>query len=238
MLLLVLLLAIQNFSAGETLDYDVTWIAIAGGSMRMTIAPQPGDPSHYRMTSMTESNSAFAKIYAVRDEIESVVDRKDFSTLHYNKHLVEGGKEKDDSTAIDEKTKLATRERPGKETEKVAVPKPVFDPLSLVYHLRELDLTPGKVHRFRVFADGKLYTLEATVTGREAIETPAGKFNTVIVEPRMAAGGLFRDENATLTIWYTDDARHIPVKISSDVKVGAITATLRGVRTGVTSIEP
>ena len=237
-LLFVLLLTGQTFTAGETLDFDLTWIAISGGSLRMTIAPQPGDATHYRITSVAQSNKSFARIYSVRDEIASYVNRADFSTVRYEKHLVEGGKHKDDSTTIDEASKLATRRRPGKDTEQVAVPRPVFDPLSLVYHLRDLDLTPGKVYHFNIFADGKLYVLEATVGNRETLDTPAGKFNTVSVEPKMTAGGLFRDDNSRLTIWYTDDARHIPVRIRSEVKVGTITATLRGVHAGVASVEP
>ena len=72
---------------------------------------------------------------------------------------------------------------------------------------------------------------------RESLSTPAGTFNTVVVEPKMLAGGLFRDEG-DLRVWYTDDARHIPVQIKSDLKIGSITATLRRIRTGVTSIEP
>jgi hypothetical protein len=114
----------------------------------------------------------------------------------------------------------------------------VFDPLSLIYHIRDLDLTPGNSHRFAVFADGKLYTLQANVTGRQTLETPAGRFNTVIVEPKMQGGGVFRDEDARLTIWYTDDARHIPVRIRSEVKVGTITATLRAIHVGIITIEP
>jgi hypothetical protein len=236
--LLILLLTAQTFTAGETLDFNLTWIAISGGSLRMTIAPDPGDATRFRITSIAASNKSFARIYSVRDEIRSYVSRRDFSTIRYEKHLAEGGKHRDDSSTIDEKRKIATRIRPGKDTEHVSVPRPVFDPLSLVYHLRDLDLTPGKVHRFSVFADGKLYTLEAVVKERQVLDTPAGTFHTVAVEPKMIAGGLFRDDDASLTIWYTDDARHIPVQIRSDVKVGTITATLRSVRAGVTALEP
>ena len=53
----------------------------------------------------------------------------------------------------------------------------------------------------------------------------------------MLAGGLFRDEG-DLTIWYSDDPRHVPVQIQTDLKVGAITATLRSVHTGVSDPEP
>ena len=78
----------------------------------------------------------------------------------------------------------------------------------------------------------------ARVTKRERIDTPAGRFDTIVVEPDMNAGGLYRDEESKLTIWYSDDERHIPVRIRSDVKIGAITMTLRGMSAGVTSITP
>jgi hypothetical protein len=203
----------------------------------MTIGPVPGDPMHFRITSVAQSSSSLAFLFKMRDQIESIVNRDDLSTIRYEKHLNEKGRRKDDTTIIDERRKIATRRRPNHDTEEVIVPKPVFDPLSLVYHIRQLPLEPGTVQRFSVFADGKLYTLEAKITRRESVSTPAGNFKTVAVEPKMLAGGLFRDEG-DLTIWYTDDARHIPVQIKSDLKIGSITAALRRIRTGVTSIEP
>jgi Protein of unknown function (DUF3108) len=223
---------------GETLDYNLTWLGLTGGKLRTTIALVPNDPQRIRITFSARSSSSFAFIYKVRDQIESIVNRGDFSTLRYEKHLREGGKTKDDSTTIDERRKIATRRRPGRDTEEISVTKPVFDPLSLVYHLRDLDLTPGREHRFTVFADGKIYTLVANVTTRQTLETPAGTFQTVTVEPKMQGGGIFRDEDASLTLWFTDDARHIPVRIRSEVKVGTITANLRRISAGITTIEP
>jgi hypothetical protein len=225
------------FLAGETLDFELTWVALSGGSLRMTIGPLPGDPTHLRITSVAKSNSSFAFLIKLRDEIVSIVNRDDFSTLRYEKHLNERGKRKDEITIVDERRKIAVRRRPNRKTEEIIVPKPVFDPLSLVYHIRSLPLEPGRVQRFTVLADGKVYTLDAKITKREKVDTPAGSFNTVVVEPKMLAGGLFRGEG-DLTIWYSDDARHVPVRIKSDVKVGAITATLRAIHTGVSDPEP
>ena len=223
---------------GETLDYNLTWLSISGGNLRTTIALVPNDAKRIRLTFSARSSSSFAFIYKVRDQIESIVNREDFSTLRYEKHLREGSRTKDDSTTIDERRGIATRRRPAKPTEELSVTKPLFDPLSLVYHLRDLDLTQGRTHSFPVFADGKIYTLVANVTGRQTLETPAGRFHTVIVEPKMQGGGIFRDEDASLTIWYSDDARHIPVRIRSEVKVGTITANLRRISAGITTIEP
>src|SRR5439155_15069151 len=143
------------FSAGETLDFELTWVGLSGGSARMTIGPLPSDPTRLRITSIAKSSSSFAFLFKVRDVIESIVNRDDFSTVRYEKHLNERGRNKDDVTVIDERRRIATRRRPSKNTEEIIVPKPVFDPLSLVFHLRSLPLEPGTVQRFTVFADGK-----------------------------------------------------------------------------------
>ena len=219
------------FSRGETLDYELVWLHLTGGKARMTVAPQPADATNLRLTSIAQSSSSFSRIYKVRDEIESVVQRANFSTIRYRKDLREGSRRKNDTTTF--ANGIATRK--GKT---YPVTTPVFDPLSLVYYMRTQDLTPGRSLHYTVFADKKSYDVLANVTRREEIETPLGKFNTVVVEPQMHGGGLYRDEDSKLTIWYSDDERHLPVRIRSDVKIGTITMTLRGVTAGVTRIEP
>ena len=217
------------FARGETLDYDLTWLTMSGGRARMTIAPQTGDPvNNYLITSLAQTSSGFSRIYRVRDQIESVVTRSGFTTIRYHKDLREGSHHKNDTTTY--ANGVATRK--GKTYQ---VPTPVYDPLSLVYYLRTLDLEPGTTHNFNVFADKKTYEVNARITGRQTIDTPLGKFKCVVVEPEMQAGGLYADEDSKLTIWYSDDERHLPVRIRSDVKIGAITATLRGVTAGVAS---
>ena len=225
------------FNSGETLDFDLTWLAITGGGMRMTVGVAPNDPSHYRITSVARTNPSFSLLVDTRDQVTSLVNRDDFSTIRYEKHIKEKGKTKDDITTVDETRRLATRNRPNKNPQVVAVPKPVFDPLSLVYHLRALPLQAGTVQKFTVYADGKVYTLEANVSHTETIGTPAGTFHTLVVQPKMLAGNIFKDEGE-MTIWFTDDARHIPVRIRSELKVGSITANLRSMTAGAANPEP
>lgn len=198
----------------------------------MTISPL--DDARYRITSVGKSSGFFSRFFRVRDEIESIVARDDFSTLQYHKILDERGRKKDELTVIDEERHVATRK--GKTIE---VPQPVFDPLSLIYYVRMLDLTPGAKHEFTVITDGKMYTVHAVVGERVTLVTSAGTFKTVVVEPMMeSASGIYRDEQKRLLIWYSDDERKIPVRIRSDVNVGSISATLRAIRPGVESTEP
>ncbi|HEX8619859.1 MAG TPA: DUF3108 domain-containing protein [Thermoanaerobaculia bacterium] len=221
----------QTFLNGETLDYTVTWMKVTGGTARMTIAPID-DATRYRVTSVVRSGGSIARLFKVRDEIESIVDRADFSTLRYTKRLDERGDKELEITTITDGVASRKRER----VRRLLVPRPVLDPFSVIYHCRTLDLSPGKVYEFTLLSDMKLYNVHARVVRREQIQTPAGQFNTVMVEPQMASGGVAREER--LFIWYSDDERRLPVRIRTEVKFGSITATLKNVQSGVTSIDP
>lgn len=220
----------QVFDAGETLDYSLTWLKITGGGARMTIAPTRD--GNYRITSVGKSSRGFSRIFRVRDEIETIVSREDFSTVRYTKRLDEAGDKMEEVTTVADG--VATRKR--KKIKKVDVPRPVFDPISVIYYLRTMDLSPDVSHELTLIADGKVYKVHARVVRRETITTPAGTFKTVLVEPEMESAGVPREER--LYIWYSDDERRIPVRIRSEVKVGAITATLRKISSGAGAIDP
>lgn len=216
-----------EFSKGETLDFTLEFLAIDAGTARMTIGPYGEDASHYWITSVAASTSGFSKIYRVRDELESVVSRSDFSTAMYRKKLSEGSKHKDETTMIAN----GVANRKGATT---SVPRPVFDPLSILFYFRTLPLAVGKKFSVPVVADGKLYTLGVEVTGRQRITTRLGTSDALVVEPKSEmSGGVFRDEKGKMTIWYSADSRHLPLRIKSELKFGSITATLNRVTAGV-----
>lgn len=215
------------FDRGETLTFSLAWLRVVGGEARMTVVPS-ANGEQLTISSVAESTGVLSRLYRVRDQIETVVDRRTFSTLRFQKSLNERNRIKEEVTTIDVARKVATRK--GKEIE---IPSPIFDPLSLIFYIRKLDLTPGRRHFFNVIADGKVYTLESEVLRRETIGTDAGTFRAIVVEPKMRAGGIFRDENNRLLIWYSDDDRRLPVRIRSDIPAGSITASLRSYTVGL-----
>jgi len=220
----------QSYAKGETLDYTVTWMKVAGGTARMTIAPH--DENTWRITSIVKSGGGLARFFKVRDEIETIVDRKDFSTLRYVKRLDERGDRIEEVTTVEDG--IASRKR--KKIKKVPVPRPVFDPFSVIYHFRRLELAPGKMYALDLISDGKLYQVHGRVIRREKVTTPMGTFDALLVEPEMASGGVQREER--LFIWYSDDERRLPLRIRTEVKFGSVTATLKNVTAGVTSTDP
>jgi hypothetical protein len=205
------------FSDGEILEFSLTWLRMAGGHATMSITPA-GDT--WRIESRASSNAVFDTIYRVRDEITSIVDRATFSTLSYEKKLLERRRSKHSVTTIDTTRHVATHE--GKE---IAVEPVVYDPLSVVYHLRRLELVPGERILLTLVEDGRTYPIAVEVLRRETLSTPAGVFRTIVVEPRMQTG-VFRDGEADLVIWYSDDELRLPLRIRSKLRAGTITATL------------
>jgi hypothetical protein len=107
----------------------------------------------------------------------------------------------------------------------VDVPPGTVNFVGLVFKLRGLPLEPGTRHEFPVLAGRRLKTIAAEVLGREEVETKAGKFPAVKVRVPTGFTGKFSEKNPTL-VWFSDDARRIVVRITSDFAVGHATASL------------
>ena len=57
--------------------------------------------------------------------------------------------------------------------------------------------------------------------GKETIKTRHGKFNAIKLKPLLLKGSVF-EGGEKMTIWVTDDANHIPVRVESPIVVGSV----------------
>ena len=57
--------------------------------------------------------------------------------------------------------------------------------------------------------------------GKETIKTKYGKFNAIKFKPLLIKGTIF-EGGEKMTVWVTDDANHIPVRIESPIVVGKV----------------
>ena len=90
------------------------------------------------------------------------------------------------------------------------------------------ELLPLKIDLFRriggsALTDDAIAVPEASA--KEEIKTPAGVFQTIRVEPT-ADEGIVKNRG-NIWVWYTDDARHMPVQIRAHLFWGTITARLQ-----------
>jgi hypothetical protein len=104
------------------------------------------------------------------------------------------------------------------------VPSCVQDVVSAVFYARNIDfskLNPEDRITFSMFLDNEVYSMYIRYIGKETIKTKYGKFNAIKFKPLLIKGTLF-EGGEKMTVWVTDDANHIPVRIESPIVVGSV----------------
>ena len=99
------------------------------------------------------------------------------------------------------------------------------DALSAFYYVRTLPLHVGDEIEIPNFENGKLYDIIVKVLRKETVKVPAGVFDTIVIEPLLPSEGIFKHKGR-IQVWVTDDVRHMPVKMTSKIIIGAIGANL------------
>jgi hypothetical protein len=208
---------------GERLTFSVRYGFIRAGVASLEIAgiEEIDDRPCYHVISRAKSNSFFDRVFKVRDTVESWMDADFLFSRRFRKKLREGGYRNETIVQMDQENRLAVYQD-GRIFEFAAG---AHDPLSAFYYVRTLELEPGKQIWLESHADRKNYPLEVTVHRREEVDTPAGKFQCLVLEPTLRTPGLFKHEGK-LTIWLTDDERKMPVLMKSKVAIGSITVIL------------
>lgn len=206
-------------SIPEKLDYELTWAGVKVGTSSIQTA---FDGPTLETVSKVNSEPWSAPFYKVEDLEISRLEKvgKGFALRSYKMKLHEGRNDWNRAASLDRKAKkfnfvnLLSFE---KSSSKLV--EPAWDPVSCLYYLRQLQLTPGKSVVANVLDKGKLNRIKINILRRETIQTPAGTFRTIVVSPQMdiESQGLFY-ARGPLTIWLTDDGKKVPVMIEKRIE--------------------
>lgn len=216
------------FGPGESFEFSVGYGLVEAGTARMEVkAPVT---LHGRtvipIVSTATSNRFFDSFYKVRDTVSTRVDALGLFPWQFRQEQREGDYVRHVETDFDPYTSKATFRG-----EEFDVPRYVQDILSAFYYVRTRPLAVGDTLEMPHWSEGKSYTLRVIVHAEETIETEAGSFDCLKIEPVLAAEGLFRHEGKVF-IWLTNDRLHMPVLVRSRLLVGAIVAELVAYRLG------
>ncbi len=223
LLLAAFILPVHALPPPERLVYDVTWNGISAGSAVIELTRQePG----FKAVNTIRSAGLVSTIFRIDDRIESVMSA-DGRPRSYRASINEGKHHTQNQVVFDfirlqaETTDL-TRNVRKQET----ITANTHDNLSSLYFLRTLSLAPGKSILFDIYDGKRLRNAEARVTKRQQLATQQGTVTTVVVVLTLKAGGVPAPVGGT-TFWFSDDTRHIPLKIKTRLKVGEMVFTLK-----------
>jgi hypothetical protein len=230
MLLLELAVRAVAFPIPERLEYEISYAGIPAGRAVQEVT-QSGKEIH--IVSTARSADWLKIFFPVDDRIDSfLVSGMQAHLLGvprlYRERIREGNTRYQKDASFDrQKLEVTTRDLLNKSETTQRITAQTYDTLSSFYYFRCAALQPGTSSFIDIFDCKKIWNTEVQVLRREEIETPLGRFKTVVIKPILKSEGIFA-RTGDMFIWLTDDDRRIPVMMKSKVRVGSITATLVG----------
>jgi hypothetical protein len=138
-----------------------------------------------------------------------------------------------DLTFTDSGVTRARTEGTGKTTKTFNFPG-MFDLHSALLYLRSQPLSDHSVYRIVVYPATSAYLTTITVLGRERVTVRAGAYNAIKVDLQLKRLGKDLElephrKFRRATVWISDDANRIPLRIEAQIFVGTVFAELQAV---------
>lgn len=223
LLLAPLIIPAHAFPPPERLVYDATWNGIAAGSAVLELTRQQRG---FKAVNTIRSEGLVSTIFRIDDRIESVMSPEGRPQIY--RASINEGKHHTRSEVVFDFTRLQaqTTDLAGGTRSTQAISAATHDNLSSIYYLRSRPLAPGKSILFDIYDGKRLRNAEARVTKRQQLATRQGTVTTLVVTSTLKTDGVPSPVGGT-TFWFSDDPRHIPLKIKTKLKVGEMVLTLK-----------
>ena len=233
----------HSFARGEELFYEAEFnkALLRGaniGEFRFSARPEQtagGDPLH--LVGDAVSKGFFTKLAGIRfhEHFESLVDPAQFMVLRTNK-LDEQGKRVrvSDATFDHEKRKVTWTERDPNQNQPLRITsldfsEPIQDLLTMIYFVRTQKLEVGKSFEIPVIDSGQVYRVPVAVVERKRIKCVLGRVSAIRIEPAMFGEGRMLRGEGKISIWITEDSRHLPVWAHLNLNIGTVDIRLKRV---------
>lgn len=234
--ILALIIVIQAsalaFKDGEKLVFGVRYglVSPAEATISANSSTYQGVPVWYLKIEARTYNF-FDSVFKIRDKVESWWRKDNLLPMKFSKVMQEGSYKQNRFQTFDHQTKTSAYSKYSfknktYKTENLPIPATTQDVLSAFFYIRNQNLVPGQKMTLNITTDGKSVNTETVVHRRESINTIFGYTPCLVIEPKLKSEGVFK-QSGKITIWVTDDAYKIPVKMESAVSFGSFIATLK-----------
>ncbi|HZZ83511.1 MAG TPA: DUF3108 domain-containing protein [Anaeromyxobacteraceae bacterium] len=223
------------FREGERLTFDLDVMGVVkAGTLRASVEPFVAGGALVPVKVRLQNTSVFAKVRRVKGQAVSWFDARTLRPDRYRDDVDEDGVRKSTEVKLagqPEQVALSWQLGARKGVTRFARQADALDLVTFVYYLRAADPRPGQQYCFDLAANRRFWHVKATLAaGTEKVETEAGPFQTVrldAVAERADKPGAKRPFH----LWFSTDARRLPVAAVSEIDLGPVRAMLRGVAT-------
>jgi HAMP domain-containing protein len=220
------------FETGEKLTYDVRFGGIKVGTGRMEVVGlqdvRGREAWHTRFTV-----KGGIPLYKVNDRLESWIDTRTFESLRFVQDLQEGRRAKERTFEI--YPDRGTYSENGEVEHAPSVDDPLDD-AAFLYFVRTIPLEVGQTYEFNRYFRPDRNPVRIRVLRKETVTVPAGKFETIVIQPIIKSKGIF-SEKGEAQMWLTNDPRRLLVQMKSNLSIGSLNLYLRGYVPGTVAMS-
>lgn len=223
--------AAQSVSPGEEIEWRIDYLGVKTGRAKLAVGRPEGNIWPVIAQAKTEG---VGRILDIREHYVSYWHSGEQRSNGNDLEALEVGDHHTERQRFDREQGKATVTwwRKGREKQKVVdVPRDVHDLASAMLWLRLQPLEAGARYDIPVFTGSDLFTMTATVGGRERVETGIGEMDAIRVDVVLGFTEKFETRRAS-HVWFSDDSRHIPVRMSAEFAVGSVVATVTTYKPG------
>jgi len=223
-----------TFGAGEWLKFRMHYgpLNASYATLQINNATIDGRPLLH-VKGHGETTGIASWFFKVDDTYESYFDIESGKPYRFVRKINEGGYKKDVVINFDYKLdKALLHDKKNDKKSNFALEPKVQDLISAFYYLRNnhevADLEVGKAITLKVlYDDDGIFDFKLKYLGKEVIKSKFGKVECLKFRPLVQSGRIFK-EKESLSLWVSNDANRIPIRIKADLAVGAIHADLDG----------
>ncbi len=213
-----------SFRAGESITFKVYYnlgklFVGAGEAVFNCQLEKLNGKDVYHVTGDGKTFRTYDWFFKVRDKYESYIDTATLLPQRFIRNVDEGGYKIFQNVTFDHIGNTAVSNKATTKT-----PPCIQDVISAIYYARNINFDkykPGDKIPFDMFLDDKIYNIYIRYIGKETVETKFGKFRSIKFAPLLIKGTMF-EGGEKMTVWVSDDANKVPLRVDSPISVGSI----------------
>ena len=218
------------FRAGQRLVYHVSWAGLPAADVTIDMRSDPAHPELLVGEIKVATNKLVDIFYRMRDYVRENFARDSLAPRDVYIQQSENRRRDEYVINFDHRAGVVDMLKRGSKRSddvKFHSPNPV-GPISGPLMALSQPLQVGSTLVFDAFVGHNRYVIALKVERRERLQTAMGDFDTLRITPTMlyVSDNQVTNKAREVTIWVTDDQRHLPLRVQAEAFIGHITADL------------
>jgi hypothetical protein len=226
------------FGVGEKLTYQIFWGPFVVGRASLEVAGVELMDGHdcYHLVAKAKTSGLIDLLFPVDSTVESWLDREGLFARKYAENRTEGKHRTSGETHYDyARMEAVTTNNITGRGKRLALDQHVQDVVSSIYVMRARKLLLNSDQTFMINAGATNYNVTIHPDQRKSIWVrPVGDVQALRIEPNPTLSVVSANKGR-MWFWMSDDARRLPLLVSSELKLGNAKLVLFSIVKGKTS---